>query len=105
MTMPASATSPTSLNTPATSPTTSPTSPGPITRSRAKKIQQEVHALLCETHLALNENYILPKLCILLLLRFAKEDNKDPQDDEHREESRSDQAGPAEPSERNNHNF
>ena len=71
----------------------------------AKKIQQEVHALLCETHLALNENYILPKSCMLLLLRFTKEDNKDPQDDEHREESRLDQASPAEPSERNNHTF
>ncbi|KAJ1267835.1 hypothetical protein BS78_07G088400 [Paspalum vaginatum] len=105
MTMPASATSPTSLNTLATSPTASPTSPGPITRSRANEIQQEVHALLCETHLALNENYILPKSCMLLLLRFMKEDNKDPQDDEHREESRSDQASLVELSERNNHNF
>ncbi|KAJ1267834.1 hypothetical protein BS78_07G088300 [Paspalum vaginatum] len=104
MTMPASATSPTSLNTPAT-PTASPISPGPITRSRAKKIQQEVHALLCETHLALNENYIPPKSCILLLLRFTTEDNKDPQDDEHREESHSDHASLAEPSKRNNHNF
>ncbi|KAJ1270541.1 hypothetical protein BS78_06G059600 [Paspalum vaginatum] len=105
MTMPASATSPTSLNTPATLPTASPTSPGPITRSRAKKTQQEVHTLLCETHLALNENYIPPKSCMLLLLGFTKEDNKAPQDDEHREESRSDQASLSEPSERNNHNF
>ena len=50
---------------------------GPITRSRAKKLQQEVNALLCEIHFNISENYILPKSCILLLLRFTKEDDKD----------------------------
>lgn len=49
---------------------------GPITRSRAKQLQQEVHALLCEIPF-INENYILPKSCMLLLLRFTKEDDKD----------------------------
>ncbi|WVZ80568.1 hypothetical protein U9M48_028035 [Paspalum notatum var. saurae] len=49
---------------------------GPITRSRAKQLQQEVHALLCAIPF-INENYILPKLCMLLLLRFTKEDDKD----------------------------
>ena len=44
---------------------------GPITRSRAKKLQQEVNALLCEIHFNINENYILPKSCTLLLLRFT----------------------------------
>jgi len=33
---------------------------GPVTRSRAKKLQQELHALLCEIHFNINENYILP---------------------------------------------
>ena len=49
---------------------------GPITRSRAKQLQQEVHALLCEIPF-INENYIFPKSCMLLLLRFTKEDDKD----------------------------
>ena len=31
----------------------------PITRSRAKKLQQDVNALLCEIHFNINENYIL----------------------------------------------
>ena len=52
---------------------------GPITRSRAKKLQQEVNALLCESHFNINENYILPKSCMLLLLRFTKKDDKNKQ--------------------------
>ena len=47
---------------------------GPIKRSRAKKLQQEVNALLSEIHFNINENYILPKSCTLVLLRFTKED-------------------------------
>ena len=47
---------------------------GPITRSRAKKLQQEVNALLSKIHFNINENYILPKSCTLVLLRFTKED-------------------------------
>ena len=35
----------------------------PITRSRAKKLQQEVNTLLCEIHFNINDNYMLPKLC------------------------------------------
>jgi hypothetical protein len=50
---------------------------GPITHSRATKLQQEVHTLLCEFHFNINENYILHKSCMLLLLRFTKEDDKD----------------------------
>jgi hypothetical protein len=38
---------------------------GPITRSRAKKLHQEVHALLCEIPF-INNKYILPKSCMLL---------------------------------------
>jgi len=46
----------------------------PITRSRAKKLQQEVHALLCEIHFNINENYILPKCCTLIVLRYIEEE-------------------------------
>jgi len=58
---------------------------GPITRSRAKKLQQEVNALLCEIYFNINENYILPKLCMLLLLRFTKEDDKNIQGEDYKE--------------------
>ena len=68
---------------------------GPITHSRAKKLQQEVNVLLCESHFSINENYILPKLCMLVLLRFTKED-KGPH---------SNPTSPTEQSERNSHNF
>ena len=51
-------------------------STGPITRSRAKKIQQEVHALLYEFQLNTNENFMLPKSCMLILLRFTKEEGQ-----------------------------
>jgi hypothetical protein len=47
---------------------------GPITHSRAKKIQQEVHTLLYEFQLNTNENFILPKSCKLILLRFIEEE-------------------------------
>jgi predicted unusual protein kinase regulating ubiquinone biosynthesis (AarF/ABC1/UbiB family) len=49
---------------------------GPITRSRAKKLQQEVHALLYEFQLNTNENFMLPKSCMLILLRFTKEEGQ-----------------------------
>jgi len=69
------------------SPTTTPAQlfDGPIMRSRAKKLQQEVNALLCENHFNINENYILPKSCTLLLLRFTKEDGKNTKGEEYRE--------------------
>ena len=51
---------------------------GPITRSRAKKLQQEVHALFCEIHFNTNENYILPKCCILIVLRYIEEEKDEP---------------------------
>ncbi|CAN6373820.1 unnamed protein product [Urochloa humidicola] len=44
---------------------------GPVTRSRAKKLQQEVHAFLSELHHNIDENVILPKSRTLLLLRFT----------------------------------
>jgi len=55
---------------------------GPVTCSRAKKLQ-EVHALLCEIHFNINENYILPKCCTLIVLRYIEEE-KDESDPEER---------------------
>ena len=69
---------------------------GPITRSRAKKVQQEVNTLLCEIYFNINENYILPKSCMLLLLRFTKEDDKNTQGEDYREGSRSNTTTPTE---------
>jgi len=54
---------------------------GPVTRSRAKKLQQEIHALLSEIHFNINENYTLPKCCTLSVLRYIEED-KDESDSE-----------------------
>jgi hypothetical protein len=62
---------------PTASPTTFPISTGPITRSRAKKIQQEVHALLYEFQLNTNDNFMLPKSCMLILLRYVEENHQD----------------------------
>jgi hypothetical protein len=78
---------------------------GPITRSRAKKLQQEVHTLLCEIHFNIHENYILPKSCTLLLLRFTKEDDKDTPGEDYKEEPRTGQHSMTEPSERIGHHF
>jgi hypothetical protein len=33
--------------------------------------------LFCDFHFNIDENYILPKLCMLLLIKFTKEDDKD----------------------------
>ena len=78
---------------------------GPITRSRAKKLQQEVNALLYEIHFNNNENYILPKSCMLLLLRFTKEDDKNTEVEDYREGPHLNSTSPAEQSERIGHNF
>jgi len=56
---------------------------GPITHSRAKKLQQKVHTLLREIHFNINENYILPKCCTLTVLRYIEEE-KDESDPEER---------------------
>ena len=87
MTMPASKMSqaPSQATTTQVLPTPTPAQviDGPITRSRAKKLQQEVHALLCEIHFNINENYILPKCCTLIVLRYIEEE-KDESDPEER---------------------
>jgi hypothetical protein len=44
---------------------------GPITRSHANKIQQEVHSLLTKIDYNTNENFILPKYCTHVLLRLT----------------------------------
>lgn len=43
---------------------------GPITRARAKKLQDKVNLLLNEHVINFNENFVLPKNNILLVLRF-----------------------------------
>jgi hypothetical protein len=56
-----------------TNPNQAPKTPmqGPITRSHAKKIQQKVHSLLTKIDCNTNENFVLPKYCIHVLLRFT----------------------------------
>jgi len=87
MTMPASKMSqaPSQATTTQVLPTPTPAQviDGPVTHSHAKKLQQEVHALLCEIHFNINENYILPKCCTLIVLRYIKEE-KDELDSEER---------------------
>jgi len=78
---------------------------GPITRSRAKKVQQEVNALLCEIYFNINENYILHKSCTLLLLQFTKEDDNNTKGEDYREGPHSNPTSAAEQSERISHNF
>jgi hypothetical protein len=88
-------------------PTYSPTQvfDGPITRSRAKKLQQEVHALLYEFHLNTNENFMLPKSCMLILLRFTKEEGQNISRANQQEELYPSQSSATEPSKRNSHIF
>jgi hypothetical protein len=46
---------------------------GPITRSRAKKLQQKVNFLLAEINFNIFENVILPKCSTLVVLRYICE--------------------------------
>ena len=84
---------------------------GPVTRCRAKKLQQEVHALLCEIHFNINENYIIPKCCILIVLRNVEEekDESEPEQWTSAKQTRRVKNGPVEvkngPVQRNPHNF
>ena len=83
---------------------------GPITRSRAKKLQQEVHALLCEIHFNINENYILPKCCTLIVLRYIEEENDESDPEERtsassRRSQKRTSGSQKQTSERNLHNF
>ena len=84
---------------------------GPVTRSRAKKLQQEVHALLCEIHFNVNENYILPKCSTLIVLRYIEEEKyeSDPEERTSASPRRHVKNGPVKvkngPVQRNLHNF
>jgi hypothetical protein len=85
---------------------TLPTIPtGPITRRRAKKIQQEVHMLLYDFQLNTNENIMLPKSCMLILLMFNKEEGQNISRANQREELCSSQSSAIEPSKRISHIF
>jgi hypothetical protein len=46
---------------------------GPITRARAKLLEQEVNSLLTEYNLFTNENFILPKSLHVCMIRFVAE--------------------------------
>jgi hypothetical protein len=109
MTMPLSNTLQPSSHTTSTQvqPTSSPTQAfdGPITRSRAKKLQQEVHAILYEFHLNTNENFMLPKSCMLILLRFTKEEGQNISRANQQEELYPSQSSATKPSRRNSHIF
>jgi diphthamide biosynthesis methyltransferase len=94
----------TNVSIPASS--TLPTIPtGPITRSRAKKIQQEKHTLIYEFQLNTNENFMLPKSCMLILLRFTKKEGQNISRANQREELCSSQSSATEPSKRNSRIF
>jgi hypothetical protein len=45
----------------------------PITRSRAKKLHQEVNSLLAEINFNISENVIVPKCSTLVVLRYICE--------------------------------
>jgi hypothetical protein len=46
---------------------------GPITRARAKLLEQQVNSLLTEYNLFTNENFILPKSLHVCIIRFVAE--------------------------------
>ena len=77
----------------------------PITRSQAKKIEQEVHALLYEFQLNTNDKFMIPKSCMLLLLRFTKEEGHNTSRVNQREELCSSQSSALELTRRNSHIF
>jgi hypothetical protein len=52
------------------------TNQGPLTRSRTKKLQEQVKSFLAEINFDIFKNVILPKFYILMLLRFTHEDVK-----------------------------
>ena len=47
---------------------------GPITRARAKLIEQQVNSLLIESDYFLNENGLLPKTLYICMIRFNGEE-------------------------------
>jgi hypothetical protein len=53
------------------------TNQGPLTRSRAKKLQEQVNSFLTDYNFNISKNVILPKCSTLMLLRYAQEDMED----------------------------
>src|SRR3954465_13026938 len=49
---------------------------GPVTRARAKLLEQQVNLLLLESDDRLNENYILPKSLCVCMIRYQGEDKE-----------------------------
>jgi hypothetical protein len=47
---------------------------GPITRANAKLLEQQVKALLIESDVYYNENFILPKALFICMIRFIGEE-------------------------------
>ena len=50
------------------------TNQGPLTRSRANKLQEQVNSFQTQCNFNTYENVILPKCPILMMLRFTHED-------------------------------
>jgi len=46
---------------------------GPITRARAKLLEQQVNLFLVEPDVFINENFILPKSMHICIIRFTEE--------------------------------
>jgi hypothetical protein len=53
------------------------TNQGPLTRGRAKKLQELVNLFLTDFNFITSKNVILPKCSILILLKFTHEDMED----------------------------
>jgi hypothetical protein len=104
MTMLASTTSPTTL---VISPTYTATKALTrlITRSQAKKIQQQVHMPLYEFQLNTNDNFMVSKSCMFILFRFTKEEGHNTLRANQKEESHLSQSNMRELSKRNSHIF
>ena len=47
---------------------------GPMTRARAKLLNQQVNSILCEFSNLIDENFILPKSMYLCMIRFIGEE-------------------------------
>ena len=45
---------------------------GPMTRARAKLLEQQVNSLLAQSDLCYDENFILPKSMYLCMIRFEE---------------------------------
>jgi hypothetical protein len=53
------------------------TNPRPLTRSRAKKLLEQVNSFLTDYNFNISKNVILPRCSTLMLLRYAHEDMED----------------------------